>query len=78
VDARGRLLAGDMVFDDHVLRALGALEETPRACLLLRVINELSYKEIGRALDIPEGTAMSHVFRARRYLMERLSPPTTK
>lgn len=73
VDDRGRLVAGDFAFDDRVLWALQTLEETPRACLLLRVINELSYKEIGKTLDIPEGTAMSHVFRARRHLMERLS-----
>lgn len=73
VDDRGRLVAGDFAFDDRVLSALQTLEETPRACLLLRVINELSYKEIGKTLDIPEGTAMSHVFRARRHLMERLS-----
>lgn len=73
VDSAGRLVGGDFAFDDRVLRALDGLDETPRACLLLRVINELSYKEIGRALDIPEGTAMSHVFRARRYMMERLS-----
>jgi RNA polymerase sigma-70 factor (ECF subfamily) len=74
VNRQGQLLAGDRVFDDSVMRALNALDETPRACLLLRVVNELSYKEIGQALDIPEGTAMSHVFRARRVLMERLSP----
>ena len=55
------------------MRALDTLEETPRACLLLRVLNELSYKEIGQVLDIPEGTAMSHVFRCRRTMLEKLS-----
>jgi RNA polymerase sigma-70 factor, ECF subfamily len=58
---------------DRVTRALAGLEETQRACFLLRVVNELSYQEIGAALSIPEGTAMSHVFRARRALSERLS-----
>jgi RNA polymerase sigma-70 factor, ECF subfamily len=76
VNRQGELVAGDRVFDDAVMRALSALDETPRACLLLRVVNELSYREIGHALDIPEGTAMSHVFRARRALMERLAPVT--
>jgi RNA polymerase sigma-70 factor (ECF subfamily) len=73
VDRKGKLLAGDAVFDDHVLRALNNLDEAPRACLLLRVLNDMSYKEIGKILDIPEGTAMSHVFRARKVLMERLA-----
>lgn len=73
-DRDGRLAsAADDLFDDNVLRALNALDEMPRACLLLRVLNDLSYREIGAALDIPEGTAMSHVFRARRAMLQRLT-----
>lgn len=72
VDPHGQLRGGEFAFDDRLLHALLAIDEIPRACLLLRVVNELSYKEIGHALDIPEGTAMSHVFRARRFLMEKL------
>lgn len=72
VDTRGNLLAGEKAFDDHVMRALDTLDDTPRACLLLRILNDLSYKEIGTVLEIPEGTAMSHVFRARRVLLEML------
>ncbi|HRK30658.1 MAG TPA: RNA polymerase sigma factor [Tepidisphaeraceae bacterium] len=69
---QGALKHGEALFDDQVLRAVNALDETPRACLLLRVLNDLSYKEIGQVLEIPEGTAMSHVFRARKLLMQRL------
>jgi RNA polymerase sigma-70 factor (ECF subfamily) len=71
-NGRGQLLPDHDCFDDDVLEALGGLEETARACLLLRTVLELPYKEISLALDIPEGTAMSHVHRSRRVLRERL------
>lgn len=45
--------------------ALARLDETPRSCLLLRVVGGLSYQAISEVLQIPEGTAMSHVSRAR-------------
>ena len=46
-----------------------------RRCQLcaLGVVQELSYAEISEALDIPEGTAMSHVHRTRNLLKQRLS-----
>ncbi|MEQ1894183.1 MAG: RNA polymerase sigma factor [Planctomycetota bacterium] len=55
-------------FDERLLAALGTLGEVPRACLLLRVLREQSYAEIATLLEIPEGTAMSHVHRARTAL----------
>lgn len=72
LDARGRLRAAGASFDDEVLAALGHLEDVPRSCLLLRTVLELPYADIARALDIPEGTAMSHVHRARRSMRARL------
>ena len=71
---RGELPGGQEAFDDQTLAALRELDETARACLLLRVVLELPYREISRALDVPEGTAMSHVHRARRTLSEKLAP----
>lgn len=56
----------DLTFDARIERALSQLEETARACLLLRTVMGLSYKEIAAAVGVPEGTAMSHVFRARK------------
>ncbi len=70
---RGELACDQASFDDSVLAALGTLGETARTCLLLRVVGELPYREIARVLDIPEGTAMSHVHRARRDLSDRLA-----
>lgn len=72
VTSDGRVMSDQQDFDDEVLRALATLEAMPRACLLLRVVMELSYADISQALSIPEGSAMSHVHRARRSLRERL------
>jgi RNA polymerase sigma-70 factor (ECF subfamily) len=57
--------AGQGEFDDALAGALEELDETARACLLMRVVLDLPYKRIALALDIPEGTAASHVHRAR-------------
>ena len=54
------------------MSALGHLSEVARACLLLRTVEGLDYGEIGRALGIPEGTAMSHVHRSRMRLRAEL------
>ena len=69
----GDLLDDQDQFDDRLTKALGELPETARECLLLRTVLVLSHREIGRILDIPEGTAMSHVHRARAALRRRLA-----
>lgn len=58
--------------DSSLSQAMGELEETARVCLVLRVVGGLSYAEIARSIEIPEGTAMSHVSRARRRLRDLL------
>ena len=60
--------------DDNakLLTTIDRLESDQRACLLLRVVQGLSYAEIGSVLDIPEATARSHVFRARQSLLKSL------
>jgi RNA polymerase sigma-70 factor (ECF subfamily) len=59
--------------DPTLAAAVDGLDETVRTCLLLRTVGELSYKQIAEALGIPEGTAMSHVFRARRSVRDSLA-----
>lgn len=71
-DRHGQLSQGQSVFDDRVVQALNTLEETPRLCLLLRTVRQMPYREIATLLDIPEGTAMSHVHRARQSMREML------
>lgn len=56
--------------------AIAALPEPFRETLVLRDINELSYKEIATVLDLPAGTVMSRLARARSLLkiaLEKMS-----
>jgi RNA polymerase sigma-70 factor (ECF subfamily) len=48
-----------------VQECIGTLEDEFREVLVLRDIQELSYEEIRRILNIPEGTIKSRLFRAR-------------
>ena len=71
--ASGTLGIGDGDLGERVIRALAGVSDVARACLLLRTIEEMEYSRIARLLEIPEGTAMSHVHRTRRFLRERLA-----
>lgn len=75
IDQRGNLRGDQAEFDDQVLTGLKSLNRTARACLLLRTIQDMTYQEIALALNIPEGTAMSHVHRARQFLRARIAGP---
>lgn len=73
-----QMLLGDAerlmeVIDDRLARALRALDDTARQCLLLRLHAGFSYREIASILGVPLGTAMSHVHRARLRLREELA-----
>ncbi len=68
----GRLLANQTAFDDETRRALLTLGDVPRLCLLLRVVQQLSYDEIAEMLAIPSGTVMSHVHRAKQSIRAHL------
>jgi len=52
-----------------------AISELPpqyRAILTLYHLDEMSYKEIGEIINLPEGTVKSYLFRARKLLKERM------
>ncbi len=72
-EPRGDLPMDGGSFDGDLASALQELKPTARACLLLKAVMEMEYREIGETLGIPVGTAMSHVHRARRYLRRRLA-----
>jgi RNA polymerase sigma-70 factor, ECF subfamily len=57
----------------QVTAAISSLPLAFREALVLREIEELSYEDIARVLDIPKGTVMSRLSRARRLLHEYLS-----
>ena len=54
--------------------AIAALPAAYRDVLVLREIEDLSYSEIARIADIPVGTVMSRLARARGLLRQMLSP----
>jgi len=52
----------------RIERAIAALPARAREILVLREFEDLSYQELAEVLDIPAGTVMSTLFRARRAL----------
>ena len=54
--------------DQEIIAALGRLPESFQAVLLLAVVEEFSYKESAEILQIPIGTVMSRLHRARKML----------
>ena len=59
---------------EQVRRAIARLEPDFRETLVLREIEGLSYKEIAAVLDLPTGTVMSRLSRARQRLLIELAP----
>ncbi len=59
--------------EDRVKSALLSLGPGERMAFLLKAVEGFTYKEIAGFLDIPVGTVMSHIFRARAKLRESLS-----
>src|SRR5437660_9753899 len=58
--------------DEDVYKALNDLPPNFRMAVILADIEGLSYKEIAEALEIPIGTVMSRISRARRQLQKSL------
>ncbi|MBI4612077.1 MAG: sigma-70 family RNA polymerase sigma factor [Planctomycetes bacterium] len=59
--------------DDRIKRSLLELNPPERATLILRATAGLAYKEIARILDIPIGSVMGYLHRARTKLRRELS-----
>ena len=58
--------------DQQLVRAIEALAPEYQVVLMLWAVEDLSYKEIAHACDIPIGTVMSRLHRARQKLSEQL------
>ena len=59
-------------------RALARLPDTLRTAVLLRDIQEQSYREIARQLDLPEGTVKSRINRGRHELARQIRSLTSE
>jgi RNA polymerase sigma-70 factor, ECF subfamily len=59
--------------DDELKTALDRLAPEQRAVFLLVTLGELSYQECAAILEVPIGTVMSRLFRARKQLQEQLA-----
>jgi RNA polymerase sigma-70 factor (ECF subfamily) len=64
--------AVDSLESGQLMEALQSLDETFRVPLVLFYLQEHSYDEIARILDIPIGTVMSRLSRARQKLQHAL------
>ena len=63
----------DRTLDADLQAAFDGLPEVFREAVWLRDVEEFTYGEIARVLQVPIGTVMSRIARGRRGLYERLS-----
>lgn len=70
------LMRGTLDADLQV--AVDAVPQPFREALWLRDVEEFSYAEIAKMLDVPVGTVMSRISRGRRLLYARLTARTDK
>src|SRR5271168_1788739 len=73
-DAEAKLVS--RAESEHVRKALETLPVAFREVLVLREIEELSYKEISAVTGVPMGTVMSSLSRARQRLRDQLGTAT--
>lgn len=62
----------DRELGDRLLNAINELTPDHKAVILMRAVEGLSYKEIGRIMGCSEGTVMSRLHYARKKLQEKL------
>ncbi len=72
VDTPERMLLRSTM-DADLKQALDELPDAFRQAVWLRDVEEFSYAEIAKMLDVPIGTVMSRISRGRRQLYEKLS-----
>jgi RNA polymerase sigma-70 factor (ECF subfamily) len=70
--AGGRPGPADRLADAEIVEAIQKLPEEFRMVVLLAVVEEMKYREIAEALDIPIGTVMSRLYRGRQLLRYHL------
>lgn len=74
-DALEPFAPGDLVQQIDLQRALARLSPEHRAVIVLVGLEQLSYQEVAEVLNVPQGTVMSRLARAREHLRKLLSEP---
>ena len=72
----GQMLAPEALneaLDQNLVAALKTLTDNERAVLLLRAIGDLRYREIAESLEIPLGSVMGHLARARQKMRAQIA-----
>ena len=64
--------------DERLKAAIGELPLAQRTAFLLCAVEEMTYREIADVTEVPIGTVMSRLYRARAVLAERLAPLATE
>lgn len=64
--------AGNSELMRHLRRHLGELGEPYRSVLILREVQEMKYREISEALEMPINTVKVNIHRGRKMLRDRL------
>ena len=62
----------------RVQEAMGMLPDGQRSVLALVAIDGMTYRETAEVLDLPIGTVMSRLSRARKHLASMLEAPRTQ
>lgn len=63
------------VDEGQLQKALGALPEAFRTPVILYYFEDFSYREIAEQMDVPLGTVMSRLARAKAFLRQQLLQP---
>jgi len=74
VDSRPDTKALNKELKEQIFKAVDSLPEKHKKVVLLREVEDLSYKEIAEVLNCSEGTVMSRLYYAREKLRELLEP----
>jgi RNA polymerase sigma-70 factor (ECF subfamily) len=61
---------------EDIVRAMEALPEVFRTAVVLRDLEDFTYEEIARILEVPIGTVMSRIHRGRALLRAALGKRT--
>jgi RNA polymerase sigma-70 factor (ECF subfamily) len=61
---------------EQLQQALNSLPEVFRTPIILYYFEDFGYRDIAEQMDLPIGTVMSRLARAKAYLRSRLHPPS--